>query len=154
MCYIKCVSWWELRPGMTCHPYLFHDRYPYSKTEHFQNSIKILNPTLWEASTKQFKLASEVIPKCYCCFRLWYNMWKWCKRGHHIGMLTGICRNANRIAWTQRMRKRRRMKIKKSKDYKGFPGGSVVKNLPANGGDVVLIPGLGRSPGDGNGNPL
>ena len=36
----------------------------------------------------------------------------------------------------------------------GFPGGSVVKNLPANAGDVSLIPGLGRSPGEGNGNPL
>ena len=35
-----------------------------------------------------------------------------------------------------------------------FPGGSVVKNLPANAGDVDLIPGLGRSPGEGNGNPL
>ena len=32
-----------------------------------------------------------------------------------------------------------------------FPGGSAVKNLPANAGDVSLIPGLGRSPGDGNG---
>ena len=37
---------------------------------------------------------------------------------------------------------------------KGFPGGSVVKNPPANAGDVGLIPGLGRSPGKGNGNPL
>ena len=27
----------------------------------------------------------------------------------------------------------------------GFPGGSMVKNLPANAGDVGLIPGLGRS---------
>ena len=35
----------------------------------------------------------------------------------------------------------------------GFPGGSVVKNLPANVGDVGLIPGWGRSPGEGNGNP-
>ena len=35
-----------------------------------------------------------------------------------------------------------------------FPGGSVVKNLPANAGDVALIPGLGRSPGEGSGNPL
>ena len=35
----------------------------------------------------------------------------------------------------------------------GFPGGSVVKNLPANAGDVGLIPGLGRSLG-GNDNPL
>ena len=36
----------------------------------------------------------------------------------------------------------------------GFPGGSVVKNLPANAGDVDVIPGSGRSPGEGNGNPL
>ena len=34
----------------------------------------------------------------------------------------------------------------------GFPGGSVVKNLPAKVGDMDLIPGLGRSPGEGNGN--
>ena len=38
--------------------------------------------------------------------------------------------------------------------YMGFPGGSVVKNLPVNSGDIGLIPGLGRSPGGGNGNPL
>ena len=36
----------------------------------------------------------------------------------------------------------------------GFPGGSVVKNLPANAGDSGLIPGSERSPGEGNGNPL
>ena len=35
----------------------------------------------------------------------------------------------------------------------GFPGGSVVKNLPANAEDVDLTPMLGRSPGGGNGNP-
>ena len=35
-----------------------------------------------------------------------------------------------------------------------FPDGSVVKNLPVNAGDAGLIPGLGRSPGEGNGNPL
>ena len=35
-----------------------------------------------------------------------------------------------------------------------FPGGAVVKNPPANAGDVGLIPGLGKSPGGGNGNPL
>ena len=32
--------------------------------------------------------------------------------------------------------------------------GSLVKNLPVNAGDIGLIPGLGRSPGEGNGNPL
>ena len=36
----------------------------------------------------------------------------------------------------------------------GFPGGSVVKNPPANAGDTDSIPGAGRSPGEGNGNPL
>ena len=30
----------------------------------------------------------------------------------------------------------------------------MVKNLPANVGDVGLIAGSGRSPGEGNGNPL
>ena len=39
----------------------------------------------------------------------------------------------------------------------GFPGGTVVQNPPAktgNGRDIGSIPGLGRSPGIGNGNPL
>ena len=36
----------------------------------------------------------------------------------------------------------------------GFPGGSEVKNPPADAGDVSLISGWGRSPGEGNGNPL
>ena len=39
----------------------------------------------------------------------------------------------------------------------GFQHGPVVKNSPANEGetgDVGLIPGSGRSPGVGNGNPL
>ena len=36
----------------------------------------------------------------------------------------------------------------------GFLTGSVVKNLPANEGDVGSISALGRSPGEGNGSPL
>ena len=38
-----------------------------------------------------------------------------------------------------------------------FPGGSVLRNLPANAGDATdtsLIPGAGRLPGEENGNPL
>ena len=35
-----------------------------------------------------------------------------------------------------------------------FPGGSVVKNLPAKARDIGSIPGSGTSPGEGNGNPL
>ena len=36
----------------------------------------------------------------------------------------------------------------------GFPGGSAVKNPHANAGGRGSIPGSGRSPGEGNGNPL
>ena len=42
-------------------------------------------------------------------------------------------------------------------EYNYFPGGTVVMNPPANAGDardVGLIPGSGRSPGIGTGNPL
>ena len=38
--------------------------------------------------------------------------------------------------------------------YAGFPGGSVGKNPHVNAGDKGLIPGLGRSPGEENGNLL
>ena len=38
--------------------------------------------------------------------------------------------------------------------FRGLPGGSVVKNPPANAGDKDLIPGLERSPREGNGNSL
>ena len=36
----------------------------------------------------------------------------------------------------------------------GFPGGSVGKESACNVGDLALIPGLGRSPGEGNGYPF
>ena len=36
----------------------------------------------------------------------------------------------------------------------GFPGGSDGKESTCNAGDLGLIPGLGRSPGEGCGNPL
>ena len=36
----------------------------------------------------------------------------------------------------------------------GFPGGSDGKESACSGGDLDLIPGLGRSPGGGHGNPL
>ena len=39
-----------------------------------------------------------------------------------------------------------------TKNRRGFPGGSVVKNPPANAKVMGLIPGSGRSLGEGNGN--
>ena len=38
--------------------------------------------------------------------------------------------------------------------FLGFPGGSVVKNPPAEAGNTGSILGLGKSPAGGNGNPL
>ena len=38
--------------------------------------------------------------------------------------------------------------------YLGFPGGSDVKTSACKVGDLGSTPGLGRSPGEGNGNPL
>ena len=37
--------------------------------------------------------------------------------------------------------------------FRGFPGGSEDKVYACNAGDLGSIPGLGRSPGEGNGNP-
>ena len=36
---------------------------------------------------------------------------------------------------------------------RGFPGGSAVKNPPPNAGEAGSVPGSGRSPGEGHGNP-
>ena len=41
-----------------------------------------------------------------------------------------------------------------SEHFKGFPGGSEGKASAYNAGDAGSIPGLGRSSGEGNGNPL
>ena len=38
--------------------------------------------------------------------------------------------------------------------YMGFPGGSVVKNPPADARDTDSLPGSGRSPGEGNFKPV
>ena len=38
--------------------------------------------------------------------------------------------------------------------FVGFPGGSVIKNPPANAAEAGSISGLGRSPGEGNDHPL
>jgi len=39
-------------------------------------------------------------------------------------------------------------------EIKGFPGGSEGKESTCNAGDLISIPGLGRSPGEANGYPL
>ena len=56
------------------------------------------------------------------------------------------------LGWWER-EERNTFYRKTSTDW-DFPGDSVVKNPPAKAGDAGLVPGSGRSPGEGNGNPL
>ena len=44
--------------------------------------------------------------------------------------------------------------LRRGKEKQGFHGGSEVKMSACNAGDLGSIPGLGRSPGEGNGNPF
>jgi len=46
------------------------------------------------------------------------------------------------------------MDLSGSSGMEGFPGGSDSKEFACNVGDLGLIPGWGRSPGGGHGNPL
>ena len=46
------------------------------------------------------------------------------------------------------------MKNRNKLRYGGFTGGSLMKNPPANAGDVGSVPWSGRSPVGGNGNSL
>ena len=58
------------------------------------------------------------------------------------------CRNWNEL-YGKRVNKNKAVPLKQ-----GFPGGSVVKYLPTNAGDVGSILDPRRSPGEGNGNPF
>ena len=67
-------------------------------------------------------------------------------------MATHFSTLAWKIPWTEELAMTERPRI-----CKWFPGGAVVKNSPANAGDarhMGSMPGAGRSPGVGNGNPL
>ena len=44
--------------------------------------------------------------------------------------------------------------VRINKGLVSFPGGSVMKNSPANAGDTGSVPGWGRCPREGNSNPL
>ena len=55
----------------------------------------------------------------------------------------GVAQSRTQLKW-----------LSSSRAVIGFPGGSAVKNRPASANDLGSIPGSGRSPGGGNGNPL
>ena len=74
----------------------------------------------------------------------------------HIIKTENICVSKD-IMGSEKIAYRTENKSASPMSYLGFPGGTVVKNPPANAGDtgdMGSIPGSGRSPGIGNGNPL
>ena len=85
--------------------------------------------------------------------KLFWLITIWCKKYEELKNTSGII-TVNRtkqsrtwalVTWS--------MALNPSQETH-FPGGSVVKNLPANAGDPGSSPGWGSSPGEGNGNPL
>ena len=77
------------------------------------------------------------------------------ERPHGQWSLVGYC--LNRVEKSRTQLKRLRMHIQRLLTRfrtLGFPGGSDGKESAHNGGDLGSIPGLGRSPGEGNGYPL
>ena len=58
------------------------------------------------------------------------------------------------LGWVLKKLTYKSLNIQEYTYFRGFPAGSELKNLPANARDVGLIPGSGRSPGEGNGHTL
>ena len=89
---------------------------------------------------------------------------RWWAHQHHLSALTGLLHHVKQIircsTWSPDAYQSSREKpalTQNTSEQKGFPRGSMVKNTPANAGDLRnagWIPGLGRSPGGGSGNPV
>ena len=85
----------------------------------------------------------------------WFQIGK----GVHQGCILSPCLfylNAEYIMWNARLNEAQAgiKTVGRNSSNLGFPGGSEVKAFARNGGDPGSIPGSGRSPGEGNGNPL
>ena len=79
------------------------------------------------------------------CRKLFVIEWEW-TQGSYWAIAT-IQLTADR----QQLWRCRRMDLKYILEVEGFPGGSAGKESTCNVGDLGLIPGLGRSPGEGKG---
>ena len=65
-----------------------------------------------------------------------------------------LAREIPRMAEPGRLQSRGSQRVTTEILLRGFPGGSDGKESACSAGDPGSIPGLGRSPGEGNGNPL
>ena len=73
-----------------------------------------------------------------CCFKITYPL----PAPWYVIMAVSV------LIWSRSLKKLSCLALK------GFPAGSVAKNLPAHAEDRGSVPGWGRSPGGGNGHPL
>ena len=80
--------------------------------------------------------------------------------GRKLGVLFSIQKKLKTIfillvdSFLRRAKTSRSILNEACKEWRGLPRWLSGKNLPADVGDTGLIPGLGRSPGEGNGNPF
>ena len=72
-----------------------------------------------------------------------------------LGKIQGKRRSQQqKIRWLESISNSMDMNLRKLREIWGFPGGSDGKESACNAGDPGLIPGSGRSPGEGNDSPL
>ena len=111
---------------------------------------------------------------CTACCSPWKAAWMKVMKPCSLPLILPHCKSPHTkgprgpFAIRGSERQERPLGLRAAKDLRGniywaltlcrLPGDSGVKNLPANAGDSVwtqgLIPGFGRSPGEGNGNPF
>ena len=91
--------------------------------------LAVINPT---STLKLWGVLSTL--KMACCFCLLHYPW------------------SPRLLWSSQGLRENQENY--SRDFWGFPGSSDAKESACNAGDLASIPGLGRFPGGGHGNPL
>ena len=80
------------------------------------------------------------------------GLFQWVGSSHQVAKVLGLQHQS--FQWKSGLIYFSYVKITISPSFKGFPGGSDGKASARNARDLGSIPGSGRSPGEGNGNPL
>ena len=68
-------------------------------------------------------------------------------------ILSPVVHSCSQLSWAEKDGKTQN-NMQQCTLQRGLPGGSVIEKPPAHAGDAGSSPGLGRAPGEGNGNPL
>ena len=131
-------------------------------------SLRVLPPWKWRRRKNWQQMAEQnsiklerrflvVLPQCPCtpCTPNGFSVvigFIWEMFTEYLFVIVLIMKILNALT-TNSDRKKCEVKISTINPW-GFPGGSDGKESACKAGDLGLIPGSGRSPGEGNGNPL